>query len=170
MTPKRLICLMSSTSHSQQRHPHQQEGQDYRQDDDYAITHGFRRSAKDGSVYMQKTQQEDPTRKLVKGSRATQKAKQLLQQKGATISFNECSPMPYNTGTLNDIYPNSRRVEQLQGMSVKQQRQHTGQTKGHSMSAITNQRSSILYNDSAANSGTFINSHVDQHQLLNVGE
>ena len=58
---ERMNRQMPSTPRNQHRPPHQQKGQGYYQDDDYAIAHGTRRSAKDGSVYMQKTQQEDPT-------------------------------------------------------------------------------------------------------------
>lgn len=56
-----MNCQMPSTPPNQHRPRQQQKGQGYYQDDDYAIAHGTRRSAKDGSVYMQKTQQEDPT-------------------------------------------------------------------------------------------------------------
>ncbi|KAF9536269.1 hypothetical protein EC957_011756, partial [Mortierella hygrophila] len=118
MTPlkERMNRQMPSTPRNQHRPPHEQKGQGYYQDDDYAIAHGTRRSAKDGSVYMQKTQQEDPTKELVQGLRTTQKAKRSLQHQGAAISSNERSPMPYNTGTLNNLSPTNRRAKQPQGM------------------------------------------------------
>ncbi|KAF9197855.1 hypothetical protein BGZ49_001543 [Haplosporangium sp. Z 27] len=76
------------------------EGQFYHQDGDYAIAHGSRCSAKDGSVYLKMMQQEDSTQ-------------------GAAILSNERPLMPRNAGALNDMPPTSCRAEQLRNQHLQ---------------------------------------------------
>ncbi|KAF9991790.1 hypothetical protein BGZ79_003977, partial [Entomortierella chlamydospora] len=70
------------SQHYQQQGLYPQGERGTYQDEDDAITQGARRSPKDGSLYMQRTQQEDLSVNFVRGLCMTQKAKQSLQRQG----------------------------------------------------------------------------------------
>ncbi|KAK3806207.1 MAG: hypothetical protein J3R72DRAFT_108791 [Linnemannia gamsii] len=102
------------SQHYQQQHIYHQNERGIYQGEDDAIAQGARRSAKDGSQYTQRTQQEDPTIKSVEGLRTTQKAKQSLQQQGIITTPIGRPLMPYNTSARNNGSPTNHRGEQSQ--------------------------------------------------------
>ncbi|KAF8926012.1 hypothetical protein BGZ47_002942 [Haplosporangium gracile] len=58
---ERLYRQMPFTPRNEHQHPYQQKRQGYHRNEDDAVAHGIKRSTKDGSVYLQKMQQKDPT-------------------------------------------------------------------------------------------------------------
>ncbi|KAF9536289.1 hypothetical protein EC957_011662, partial [Mortierella hygrophila] len=158
-----LKTRMNRNASSTPRNQHYQQQDVYYQNergiypgDDDAIASGTRRSAKDGSQYIQRTQQEDPTIELVEGLRTTQKAKQSLQQQGVTTTSIE-RPMPFNIGARNNVSPTNRRREQNQEMGPRR-------SEEYNMQVTSSQRRGMIYNDGAANNGSPASRHTEQHQ------
>ncbi|KAF9114111.1 hypothetical protein BGW39_003506 [Mortierella sp. 14UC] len=144
MTPPKMrmnrkaLSTPRSQRYQQQDIYHQNDRGIYQSDED-AIAHGARRSAKDGSQYMQRTQQEDLTVESVEGLRTTQKAKRSLQQQGVITTSIEHPLMPYNTGTRNNGSPaNRRRDEQNQEMGVPVYAKHKGTITAEAPTAVPN--------------------------------
>ncbi|KAF9178643.1 hypothetical protein BGZ49_005300, partial [Haplosporangium sp. Z 27] len=103
------------------------------QDEDDAIAQGARCSAKDGSPYMQRTQQEDLTIKSVEELRMTQKSKQSFQQRSIITMPIRRSLVPSNTSARNNGLPARYRGEQNQEMGTKQQWQQAGWREEYNM-------------------------------------
>ncbi|OAQ22304.1 hypothetical protein K457DRAFT_26191, partial [Linnemannia elongata AG-77] len=137
MRMDRLARSTPRSQHYQQQDVYYQNERGTHQGEDDAIAQGARRSAKDGSQYMQRTQQEDLTIKSVKGLGVTQKAKQSLRQQGIITTPIRRPPMPCNTSTRNNGSPANYRGEQNQEMGTRQQWQHTGRREEYNLQELS---------------------------------